>query len=137
MTTYTYRVVAFNADGDIASGTASATTPPPSDFLSDLPFLSSTNGWGPVERDQDTGGNAANDGSPIVINGVSYAKGLGVHAPSEIRFNFAGGYTRLRADLGVVDTTGNNGSVVFQVFADERQGIRESLVDGPVRRIAD
>jgi hypothetical protein len=135
-TTYTYRVVAFNADGDSTPVTVSVATPPPSDFLSDLPFVSSTNEWGPVERDKDNGGNAANDGNPIVVNGVGYAKGLGVHAYSEVAFNFGGGYTWFRADIGISDTWGNNGSVVFQVFGDGAKLYESPLITGASASIA-
>ena len=56
--------------------------PPPAgtDAVSDLPFLSATNGWGPVERDTSIGEQAAGDGHPITIDGVTYAKGLGTNA---------------------------------------------------------
>ena len=48
---------------------------PSTHAVSDLPFLSATNGWGPVERDTSNGEQAAGDGRPITINGVQYAKG--------------------------------------------------------------
>jgi beta-galactosidase GanA len=53
-------------------------------YISDLPFVSATNGYGPVERDMNVGGPNANDGSPITIDGVTYAKGLGTNAVSSI-----------------------------------------------------
>ena len=43
------------ADRRIRTGAAAGRT----DQVSDLPFLSATNGWGPVERDQSVGGTAA------------------------------------------------------------------------------
>ncbi|MBO0870379.1 MAG: beta galactosidase jelly roll domain-containing protein, partial [Micromonosporaceae bacterium] len=39
--------------------------PAGTDAVSDLPFLSATNGWGPVERDTSNGEQAAGDGRPI------------------------------------------------------------------------
>ena len=47
--------------------------------------------------------------APIVINGAAYPKGLGVHAPAEVVFDVGGAYTHFRADVGIVDTHGNNG----------------------------
>ena len=57
------------------------TAPPGSTtFVSDLTPVSATNGYGPVERDMSNGGLAAGDGRTITLNGVTYPKGLGVHA---------------------------------------------------------
>jgi hypothetical protein len=64
-----------------------AIPPPPSgtDPVSDLPFLSATNGWGPVERDMSVGGNQAGDGKTITLNGVQYTKGLGTNSVSDVQ----------------------------------------------------
>jgi hypothetical protein len=87
-------------------------------FLSDLTPTAVTNGWGPLERDRSNGEQAAGDGRTLTLNGVTYAKGLGVHAGSEITYDLGGAYTRFTANIGVDDEVGNNGSVVFQVWAD-------------------
>jgi hypothetical protein len=86
--------------------------------LSDLPFVSASNGWGPVERDQSNGENAADDGGTLRINGASYARGLGVHAASDVRIAIPSGCTTFRAIIGVDDEVGSNGSVRFKVYAD-------------------
>jgi hypothetical protein len=86
--------------------------------VSDLPFLSSTNGWGPVERDSSVGEQAAGDGRPISIAGVGYAKGLGTNAVSDVELYLAGKCSRLTADVGVDDETGGAGTVTFSVIAD-------------------
>ena len=55
-----------------------AVPPPPpagTDAVSDLPFLSATNGWGPVERDTSNGESAAGDGKTITIAGVDVRQG--------------------------------------------------------------
>ena len=49
-------------------------------YLSDLPWTSMINGWGPAERDRSNGELGASDGATLTLNGVTYAKGLGVHA---------------------------------------------------------
>src|SRR6185436_696220 len=56
-------------------------------FVSDLTYTVTTNGWGPVEKDKSNGEQAAGDGHTLTLNGVTYAKGLGVHAASEVRYN--------------------------------------------------
>jgi YVTN family beta-propeller protein len=87
-------------------------------YLSALTPAVQTNGWGPYERDRSNGETGAADGRTITLNGVAYAKGLGVHAASELKYTLAGGYTVFTSDVGVDDETGANGSVVFQVFLD-------------------
>ena len=44
--------------------------------LSDVTWLSATNGWGPVEKDQSNGETGAGDGQEISIRGTKYPKGL-------------------------------------------------------------
>ena len=86
-------------------------------YLSDRPWSSATSGWGPVELDRSNGDDGPSDGRPLEMNGVTYAKGLGVHAASEIRYSIAG-CSSFTAQVGVDDEVGDNGSVVFQVWAD-------------------
>ena len=90
-------------------------------FLSDLTWISASNGWGPVERDLSNGERDAGDGGVISLRGVAYAKGLGVHAGSEIRIVLGGAFATFRSDIGVDDEVGQAGSVTFQVWADGRK----------------
>jgi hypothetical protein len=87
-------------------------------YLSDQAFVSSVNGWGPVERDRSNGDLYAGDGAAITLNGQMYAKGLGIHATSNLRFNLNGNCTTFNADIGVDDEVMSRGSVIFQVWAD-------------------
>jgi len=87
-------------------------------FVSDLPFLSATNGWGPVERDKSNGENAAGDGRTITIGGTTYAKGLGAHADSTVAVYLGGRCSSFTAVAGVDDEVGNGGTVRFHVLAD-------------------
>lgn len=78
--------------------------PPARDsYLSDLPWVSAANGWGPVEIDRSNGKQPAGDGTPIAFGGVTYAKGLGVHAPSEIVYHLGGRGNRFTALVGIDD----------------------------------
>src|SRR5439155_13693111 len=91
-TQYFYRIRATNSAGDSAnSNEASATTPAPAGtvFLSDLSWVSATNGYGPVEKDTSNGSSGTGDGHVITLNGVTYSKGLGCHADSDITYNLA------------------------------------------------
>ena len=95
-----------------ASGTGSV------QYVSDLPFVSSTNGWGPAERDQSNGEQGAADGRTLTLNGATYAKGVGTHAASDVRVAIPSGCTTFTAVIGLDDEVGANGSVTFQVFGD-------------------
>ncbi|MDF3145647.1 MULTISPECIES: NPCBM/NEW2 domain-containing protein [unclassified Streptomyces] len=100
--------------------TATVVAPPPSGSsgLGDLPWLSATNGWGPVERDTSNGESAAGDGHPITIGGVTYGKGLGVHAESTVAYYTGGACETVTADVGVDDEEGAGGTVAFEIWAD-------------------
>ncbi|MFE9354600.1 NPCBM/NEW2 domain-containing protein [Streptomyces olivaceoviridis] len=100
--------------------TASVVVPPPAgtSYLGDLPWLSATSGWGPVERNTSNGESAAGDGSPLTIGGTVYAKGLGVHALSDISFYTGEACEKVTAQVGVDDEKGTKGTVAFEIWAD-------------------
>jgi alpha-galactosidase len=106
--------------------------PPPSGtaYVSDLQWTSATNGWGPPERDRSNGETGSHDGHPITIGGVTYAKGVGAHAPSEIDVYVGGQCSSFTSDVGVDDEVGSNGSVDFQVFADNSKVADSGTVRG-------
>jgi hypothetical protein len=87
-------------------------------YLSDLTPASQSNGWGPFERDRSNGEQGSGDGKSIILNGTSYAKGIGIHANSDITYNLNRAFAQFITDVGVDDEVGNNGSVVFQVYLD-------------------
>ncbi|OIJ94689.1 beta-galactosidase [Streptomyces sp. MUSC 14] len=109
-----------------------ATVPPPppagTDQISDLPFLSATNGWGPVERDQSVGGTAANDGTPLKLGGTVYAKGLGTNSPSDVLVYLAGRCSRFTATVGV--DNGDPGTITFTVLLDGKVLTTTPVLDG-------
>lgn len=97
------------------------------------PAVPPANGSGPIEANRNNGGAAPGDGGPIRLDGIGYAKGLGAHAPSEIRYTLGGACSgQFVADAGVDDAAGNQGSVVFQVYLDE-----EKVFDSGVMRGSD
>jgi alpha-galactosidase len=105
--------------------------PPTSDaYVSDLPWTSFTNGWGPPERDRSNGETGASDGHTITIAGQTYAKGIGAHAPGEIDVYVGGHCSAFTADVGVDDEVGVRGSVDFQVFADGTKVADSGTVTG-------
>lgn len=90
--------------------------------VSDLPFVQVENGQGPVELNRATGGGDPDDGPPLTLDGNVYAKGLGAHAPSRVRFYPGGGCAAFSARVGLDARAveAQNGSVSFQVVADDR-----------------
>ncbi|MFJ8301150.1 NPCBM/NEW2 domain-containing protein [Streptomyces sp. NPDC094447] len=97
--------------------------------LSDGTWLSSSNGWGPVEKDRSVGESAAGDGRTLTIGGTTYAKGLGVHAPSEVEYYVGKRCSTLTAQVGLDDETGANGTAAFEVWADGRKVASTGVLD--------
>ena len=72
-------------------------------YVSDLRWISSSNGWGPVERDQAVGDDKANDGPKITLGGVTYDKGIGTNPEAKLSFAVDGQCTALKATIGIDD----------------------------------
>lgn len=85
-------------------------------YLSDLSWTTHSNGWGNAELDMSNAGTGTDDGANLKINGVSFTKGLGVHADSTITYSLDGKYSQFLADVGADD--GATGSIVFEVRGD-------------------
>jgi hypothetical protein len=98
--------------------------------LTDLPYQIVANGHGPAERNMSNGNLGAGDGKPLSLDGVIYAKGLGVHANSEVRVTLGGQYKSFFADIGIDDEVGDNGSVVFQVLVDDQLVFDSGVMTG-------
>ncbi|WP_445525931.1 NPCBM/NEW2 domain-containing protein [Streptomyces cyslabdanicus] len=110
------------ADSDLTVAASVVVRPPAgTSYLSDLPWMSAANGYGPVERDTSNGESGAGDGHPITLGGVVYAKGLGVHAESAVEFYTGGACRAVTADVGVDDEKDGKGTVAFEVWADGRK----------------
>lgn len=92
-------------------------------WLSDLEWISAKNGWGSVERDMSNGEQASGDGNTLTINGETFKKGLGVHAPSEIVYFLGGNVAKFQSKIGVDDemSDASPSSIVFQVWGDGKK----------------
>jgi alpha-galactosidase len=86
--------------------------------LGDAHWTYATTGFGPVERNTSNGEQALGDGSPLRILGRTFERGLGVHAPSLLRFRLGGACSRFTAQVGVDEEEEGLGSVSFQVWSD-------------------
>lgn len=83
-------------------------------FVSDLPWVLDEVGFGQNQRDK------ANPGSPIVVGGVPYEKGIGAHAVSRVGVWLGAQCTRFASTVGL-SLTGERpyeGSVRFRVLGD-------------------
>lgn len=99
--------------------------------LSDLTITSASNGWGPLERDKSNGSQLPGDGKTIKLAGKTYLKGLGVHAPSELRFDLKGSCLNFSSTIGLddeIDTQNLYGSVVFKVFLDGQEKFKSDVL---------
>ncbi len=100
-------------------------------WVSDLEWLDSSNGWGPVEKDRSNGEDAAGDGAPLTLDGVQYAKGIGAHAPSEVKAHLGGNCSAFTAKIGVDDEVDDRGRVIFKVAVDGVVKYTSDLLTGP------
>jgi hypothetical protein len=130
-----YRIGTSSAvTGTITNDDQAVITPPPPSstaYLSDLTPTVSINGWGPYERDLSNGESAPNDGRTLTINGITYAKGLGVHASSSLTYTIGGLYSRFQSFIGIDDEVAStNGSVIFRVLADGVEVFRSGTLTG-------
>jgi hypothetical protein len=140
----------FGADGklyyvDFDGGTIRRVEPIPNEppptgtrFLSDLTATSMVNHCGPVELDTSFGECPPGDGGTLTLNGVTFTKGLGVHAESDISYHLGGTCSRFKASVGHDDeVTGSNGSITFRVLADLAEVFNSGVMNAasPTRTI--
>ena len=90
-------------------------------WLSDLKWTRAKNGANnsPIQLDR------SNQNQPLTINKKVYAKGLGVHANSEIIYDLDGTWSGFKALVGLDDevdaTPGIKAEVIFQVWLDKKK----------------
>ncbi|GHF34983.1 putative delta-60 repeat protein [Deinococcus metalli] len=86
--------------------------------LSDLPWTSASNFWGPISRDKSNGEQGEFDGHTLTIGGQTFAKGLGVHADSTVKYALNAQCSAFTASVGIDDEVGTLGRATFQVLGD-------------------
>jgi len=67
---------------------------------------------------------------PLSINGVTYTKGLGVHANSRLEYALDATYETMAAAIGIDDAVRPRGSVVYRIEGDGRELFNSGLVTG-------
>ncbi|MFE6802287.1 endo-alpha-N-acetylgalactosaminidase family protein [Streptomyces sp. NPDC057681] len=124
----------YEAGGDTKSLTDGISihtlAPPPTEdtWVSDMDWVSADNGWGPPEKDLSNGEVGSGDGQPISIGGTAFPKGLGTHAPADVKYYLGGGCEAFTAQVGVDDAQKTAGSVQFSVLADGRKVAESPLL---------
>ena len=93
-------------------------------YISDLPFVSETNGFGALMRDANL------SGGPLSIDGVTFTKGLGTNAISSVVVDIPSGCTTFSSYVGVDDTAGTKGTVTFSILADGTQVASTGVMRG-------
>ncbi len=79
-------------------------------YLSDLSWTSATCGYGTIQLDRSI------DRNPITVGGITYEKGIGTHAQSEIVYQLNGMYDLFSCVVGIDDEA--DGAVQFKVYGD-------------------
>jgi hypothetical protein len=69
-------------------------------------------------------------GGLLRCGGRLWLKGLGVHSAARLSYVLDQPYRRFQADLGIDDSTGGRGSVLFRVFVDGQQRWASGAVRG-------
>ncbi len=98
--------------------------------LGEYGWAASENGYGPVEVDANAGELGAGDGGPLVIGERAYARGVGAHAPSHIWVPLERRCRRFVAEVGVDARVAPRGSVIFEVWVDERRALETPVLRG-------
>lgn len=70
------------------------------------------------------------DGNPIRLKGITYPHGIGTHAESEFLIDLTGSAVRFLAMVGVDDEKAGQGSVVFQVWVDNKKAFDSGILRG-------
>lgn len=111
--------VTIVVDTTVSGITLVATPQKVTTWLSDLNWEYSRNN---VRRDRSI------DGNPITIGGVMYEKGLGMHAPMEVRYTLNGEYIRLTGIVGRDDECLEDYNSQFVILADGSEVFRSNIL---------
>jgi alpha-galactosidase len=84
-------------------------------WLNSLDLSRMTQGWGKPQI------NRSMREKPLSIGGRQFERGIGTHANSTLWIDLGGGSERFQAMVGVDDTAGGPGTVVFKAMADGRK----------------
>lgn len=78
----------------------------------------------PLRRDRSVAGGF------LTMRRIEYPKGLGVHSRSTLTYQLAGKFRRFQATIGIDDSAGGRGSVVFEVLLDGKTAFKSDVLTG-------
>lgn len=78
----------------------------------------------PLEKDHSVLGGA------LRVRGTTFAKGLGMHGASDVRYDLDGRFQKFQATIGIDDETSGKGSVVFEVLVDGKPAFTSRVLTG-------
>ncbi|MDP6959224.1 MAG: NPCBM/NEW2 domain-containing protein, partial [Planctomycetota bacterium] len=84
----------------------------------------------PWKKDQSAAG------SPLVINGVEFQKGIGVRAYSSLRYDLENPFRRFQASIGIDDAL-PGGDVQFEVWIDDKVAFQTRAQAGEIAKVVD
>ena len=92
------------------------------DYLTDLEdrFVVTRHGWGELGIDRCAHAPGSTP-QPLRIGETTYARGIGHHAPGEIRVELDAEYEQFDSTIGLQPLPGGAGTAVFQVFVDDEK----------------
>lgn len=132
--TYVYYIVSKNTEGEgEPSDNVAVET---SVYLSDLEWKNASTGYGTIQKD------ASCDGNTITLKGengerVSYDKGIGTHAHSEIIYDLDGldYYDYFETFVGVdQEMAGSAASISFEIYLDDEKVFDSELMTGDTKQ---
>jgi len=115
-------------DGRAHSRPPAADRTPASSFLSDLEPELANVGWATLGRNVVP--REMNRTGVCRKAGKTYEKFIVAHAPSRLVYRLPENATRLTAAVGLTDSSGGHGSVVFKVLGDGRELFRSETISG-------
>ena len=116
---FTSLILAAAVTGAAASSDGAETL-----WLSALDLKQMTTGWSTVKVDRSVAGQ------PMSIRSKPFTHGVGTHAASKFRLALGGEAQRFRAQAGVDDSAGGQGSVEFLVLGDGRVLWKSGVLTG-------
>ena len=94
-------------------------------------------GWGgPIDTDNAAIGHGAGRRNELVIGGVYFERGLGLHANAKLVYDLTGGdYTQFQGYVGISDEMdpdkcGHGGTAIFTFNIDGRRSFESDLIPG-------
>ena len=74
--------------------------------------------------------DASTAGGPLSLDGVTYARGLGLHSRCELTYDLDAAYETFAATAGIDDAAGGRGNATLTVLGDGRELIRPVKLTG-------